>query len=104
MRVHNLTKKDLEYRGKVIKANGGFIEINIPMPLPARDKKLEDNKVLAFGLLPSWWIRANKVSVTVTKGEVELTKEVTTNVEEAIPLLEEATKEPVRRRKNRQVE
>jgi hypothetical protein len=53
--VYNLSKKELYYRGRPIPANGGSLEYPDMKYVPTRDMKLQDDKVLAFGQLPTWW-------------------------------------------------
>lgn len=56
MKVYNLTNMPIDFKGKTIPPNGGFVEY--PMLggfIPDRDRELEKNKVLSFGELPVWW-------------------------------------------------
>lgn len=58
MRVYNLSKQPVDYRGHTIPPNGGSAEYpDLDKFLPARDKKLEQEKILSFGSLPSWWVQ-----------------------------------------------
>jgi hypothetical protein len=60
MLVFNLTEKELKFRGKPIPPNGGsnnYPELDPPRGfIPNRDRKLEAQKVIAFGQLPKWWV------------------------------------------------
>lgn len=60
MRVFNLTKENVEYRGKTIPAEGSldFPQLSF---IPDRDRELEGNKVLAFGQLPRWYTLEREV-------------------------------------------
>lgn len=55
MRVFNLTTEPHFFKGKVIPANGGYLDIQMSF-IPDRDRELETAKILAFGSLPAWWI------------------------------------------------
>ena len=63
MRVFNLMTSPLNYRGREIPGNGGFLEYPDITFIPTRDKRLAALKVLAFGALPAWWV-ANKAART----------------------------------------
>lgn len=55
MRVYNLTDRPIEYRGRTIQPSGGFVEFHDLTFIPDRDLKLQTDKVLAFGVLPTWF-------------------------------------------------
>lgn len=56
MRVYNLTRSVIDYRGKILQPNGGSEEYpELNGFIPNRDLKLQEEKVLAFGVLPMWW-------------------------------------------------
>ena len=55
MLVFNLTEKALDYRGIVLKANGGSHNFRDMTFVPDRDLELANKKVLAFGAIPQWW-------------------------------------------------
>ena len=58
MLVFNLQNYVLDFHGKKIPADGGslnFTELDPPGFIPDRDRKLESDKIIAFGKLPYWW-------------------------------------------------
>lgn len=56
MIVFNLTDNPLQFHGKTIPANGGSVDIKGLKFIPDRDRKLEKDRVLAFGFLPRWFL------------------------------------------------
>lgn len=59
MRVYNLSKQPVDFHGHTIPPNGGSAEYpGLEKFLPARDRKLEEQKILSFGILPTWWVQA----------------------------------------------
>lgn len=60
MRVFNLTRSTITYRGKPVPPNGGSSEFPDLDVVPPRDMELQDKKVLSFGSLPSWWVARKK--------------------------------------------
>lgn len=56
MKVYNLTTHPVDFHGRVIPPNGGALDYpELDRFLPTRDKKLEEEKLLSFGFLPTWW-------------------------------------------------
>lgn len=56
MKVFNLREHDLKFHGQTIPANGGSVELrDLDTFVPDRDRRLADEKVIAFGSLPRWW-------------------------------------------------
>jgi hypothetical protein len=57
MRVFNVTPStEVEYRGRMISPNGGFVDLpDVPF-LPDRDLQLERDKIIAFRRLPEWFL------------------------------------------------
>lgn len=56
MLVFNLTAGPVYYRGRPIPPDGGSLEFADMSYVPTRDMALQENKVLAFGKLPDWWM------------------------------------------------
>ena len=83
MKVYNLTEMTLDYRGYKIPPNGGWVEIPDLTFIPDRDKRLEKEKYLSFGSLPSWWHPPNLIPVE-KKSSKELTE--TPKVEDSIEI------------------
>lgn len=54
MKVFNLTDKDIDYRGHLLKAYGSREYPDLSF-IPNRDMTLQDAKVLSFGSLPVGW-------------------------------------------------
>lgn len=71
MRVFNLTKQQVEYRGKIIPAEGS-LDLGITF-IPDRDRMLEKMRVLAFGELPSWYVLQRQVDESRQVMPVKLT-------------------------------
>jgi hypothetical protein len=56
MRVFNLTALPVDFHGHTIAPNGGSAEYpELDKYITTRDRKLEADKILSFGFLPSWW-------------------------------------------------
>lgn len=61
MRVYNLTKKPLDYRGKMLPPEGGSLEYpELDVFVPNRDRELETKRMISFGSLPLWWVREHE--------------------------------------------
>lgn len=91
MLVYNLSKKELYYRGRPIAANGGSREYPDMKYVPTRDMKLQDDKVLAFGHLPSWWKfeqEAKAVAEAKKKAEAAAAQEAPAEVKKTLPAVQ----------------
>lgn len=56
MRVYNLTDKPLDFRGRVLPANGGSTTFpELDGFVPDRERQLEKAGVIAIGSLPVMW-------------------------------------------------
>lgn len=72
MRVFNLTEKPLDYRGRTIPRDGGFIDFPDMTFIPDRDLRLQTERILAFGKLPAWFETQQRL-----RRVAELAEEVT---------------------------
>jgi hypothetical protein len=71
MRVYNLTDKPLDYRGRTIPPSGGFVDFLDLAFIPDRDLKLQSDRVLSFGRLPTWFETQQRIRrVAVLADEV----------------------------------
>lgn len=78
MKVFNLTSHPLDFHGRVIGPNGGSLDYpELDSFLPSRDKKLEEQRILSFGFLPSWWVMEHAARPKVAH------KRVTVKVEDS---------------------
>jgi hypothetical protein len=56
VRVFNLTKSRLDFRGRVIPADGGFLDYpELDTFIPDRDKALARSGIISFGTIPPAW-------------------------------------------------
>jgi hypothetical protein len=63
MRVFNVTPAtDVEYRGRMIPSNGGYVDVPDPIFIPERDLQLERDRILAFHTLPSWFVQKQETA------------------------------------------
>lgn len=92
MRVFNLTEKPLDYRGRTLPPSGGFLDFPDMAFIPDRDMRLQTEKVVAFGRLPTWFETRQRIRrVADLADQVSLTSlELPTLDQE-----EEAQPEPV---------
>jgi hypothetical protein len=65
VRVYNLTKGHINYKGREIPPNGGFLDYPTLTFVPDRDRNLEVMRILAFGSLPAWWAPSQATTVAV---------------------------------------
>jgi hypothetical protein len=63
VKVYNLTDRTIDYRGRLIPANGGWVEMPELTYIPDRDLRLAEARYLAFGSLPDWWHPPNLIPV-----------------------------------------
>jgi hypothetical protein len=61
MKVFNLTSHPLDFHGRIIAPNGGHLEYpELNTFVPTRDMKLEEQRIIAFGALPAWWVKEHQ--------------------------------------------
>ena len=71
MKVFNLTSHPLDFHGRIIAPNGGSLDYpELDTFLPSRDKRLEEQRILSFGFLPTWWKKQHEAKPQVAHKRV----------------------------------
>jgi hypothetical protein len=85
VKIYNLTDGIIDYKGRLIPPNGGWVEISDLVFIPDRDKKL-DGKYLAFGELPSWWHPPNLIPINKDEEKLELKVEDNVTTDDGVKI------------------
>ena len=67
MRVFNLTRAPLQFRKKVLAADGGSEEFpELDKFIPNHDRALATKNIVALGSLPNWWVLQRRAEMSQT--------------------------------------
>lgn len=89
MRVFNLTEKPLDYRGRTIPPDGGYLDFPDMDFIPDRDLRLQQERILSFGRLPHWFETQRRIRRVADLAD-EVTGEIRLNhtpIPGTIPIL-----------------